>query len=69
MRGHRFGDDHPRPAQGALQPIGALSGQRQPAFGHVIRVGAKDDAVAQGLAAQSYGRQKAGVLGHDLSLG
>jgi hypothetical protein len=41
-----------------------LAGQWQTAFGHVVGVRAKDDPVAQGLAAQGHGRQKAGMLGH-----
>ena len=69
MRGHRFGHNHARPAQRPFQPIGPLAGQRQTAFGHVVGVGAKDDPVAQGLAAQGDGRQKAGMLGHVGSFG
>ena len=69
VRGHRFGHDHPGPAQRAFQPIGPLAGQWQPPFGHVVGMGAKDDPVAQGLAAQGDGRQKAGMLGHVGSFG
>ena len=42
----------PRATQRAFQPIGALAGQGQPALSHVVGVGTKDDAVAQGVAAQ-----------------
>ena len=69
VRGHRFGHDHPGPAQRAFQPIGPLAGQGQTAFSHIVGMGAKDDPVAQGLTAQGHGRQKAGVLGHVGSFG
>ena len=64
MHRHRLHHDHRRTAARPFAVVTQMPRPRQPAFGHIGGMGAKGDAVAQGLAAQVQRLEQVGKRDH-----
>ena len=58
MHGHRLDHDHPGTAQGSLAIVAQMPRPRQAVLGHVGRMRAEHDAVAQGLVPDGQRREQ-----------
>jgi hypothetical protein len=54
MHRHRLDDNHRRAAHGALGIVSDMARTWEPVLGHVGRMRAEDDAVAQGLVSKLH---------------
>ena len=66
---HRFGHNHCRATHSPFQQVAAKLRAGEALIGHIGGVRPKNDAVAQGVAAQLKRLHQAGMFGHAASIG